>query len=456
MSHSNTISTNGRMYRFQPGSNTFQQPFIRWKGKTFTQIFATLKKNTYSLNTRTTPAILKKPLPLKLVRKEFANIPKTNIPQSQRTNVKIDDFNMPNGAFITNLPPTTTGFSATTLDINYINNLTEHPGMCKSFDNGKACMTTENNARHRVRSAGMYPKKFNTNRNNDSVYHSSTNDYLVSRTKTFQQNQFQYFRSGVDNKYKTGQNYQSYFNDYSPQGIPHCYYSGNISTTPLSQLPHRKVVYKPNNWKFGTQGAVEASGLSSHKNTLCNRMCALPPSPITEPIINYGPELVKNGDFSYPLVPTTNVRLLNNNDIENFGWLMEFSPDKFPTYRIVNNKFNVYYTDPNVNQYLFMGLITTINQNIYISTSGEYKLTLNCSGKDLNPNSKISNLEISIDNDVIGYINGNDVIPNNIYIFSKKFIINDTPKNVNLVIKTITNIISAIDIMRVSLKQVIK
>lgn len=273
MSQSNTISTNGRMYKFQPGSNTFQQPFIKWKGKTFTQIFTILKKNTYSLNTRPPPSILRKPLPLKLVRKEFANIPKTQIQQSQRTNVKIDDFNMPNGAFITNLNAATTGFSKTTLDITYVNSLTEHPGLCKSFDNGKSCMTTEFNARQRVRSAGMYPKKFNKNRNNDTVYHSSTNDYLVSRTRTFQQNQFQYFRSGENNKYKTGENYQSYFNDYSPQGIPHCYYSGNISTTPFAQLPHCKAFYKPNNWKFATQGGVEASGLTSHKKTLCNTSC---------------------------------------------------------------------------------------------------------------------------------------------------------------------------------------
>lgn len=271
MSQSNTISTNGRMYKFQPGSNTFQQPFIRWKGKTFTQIFTILKKNNY-LNTSLTPAILQKPLPLKLVRKEFANIPKTDIHQSQRTNVKIDDFNMPNGAFITNLS-NPYEFPNTTLDITYVNNLTEHPGLCNSFNNEKTCMTPEYNARHRVRSAGMYPKKFNINKNNDSVYHSSSNDYLVSRTKTFQQNQFQYFRNGSNNKYKPGENYQTYFNDYSPQGIPHCYFSGNISTTPLAELPHTKVFYKPKNWKFATQGAVESSGLTSTKKETCKKLC---------------------------------------------------------------------------------------------------------------------------------------------------------------------------------------
>ena len=480
MSHSNTISTNGRMYRFQPGSNTFQQPFIRWKGKTFTQIFATLKKNTYSLNTRTTPAILQYPLPLKLVRKEFANIP-----QSQRTNVKIDDFNMPNGAFITNLPPTTTGFSATTLDINYVNNLTEHPGMCKSFDNGKACMTTENNARHRVRSAGMYPKKFNTNRNNDSVYHSSTNDYLVSRTKTFQQNQFQYFRSGVDNKYKTGQNYQSYFNDYSPQGIPHCYYSGNISTTPLSQLPHRKVVYKPNNWKFGTQGGVESSGLTSHKNTLCNRMCVnhsikkevcnklciksltnvfVPP---VEPENQIGIELVENGDFSYYLRTTRSYQIysgdtLTQND-SKYGWFLYVNS--------VNNLINTnigYNVSNNSNLSLGIGkpiidirkTQSTTHPNVgqlyqYINI---FKGTYNFKFIYYRNNNYVLYIKIMIDDDIIGYINPLNTISSVWNEFSTTFYIN-TPRRIKLTIEVgdlpSPNIFAKrIVITNISLKQV--
>jgi hypothetical protein len=331
----------------------------------------------------------------------------------------------------------------------------------------------------------MYPKKFNTNRNNDSVYHSSTSDYLVSRTKTFQQNQFQYFRSGVDNKYKTGENYDSYFNDYSPQGIPHCYYSGNISTTPLSQLPHRKVVYKPNNWKFGTQGGVDATGLTSHKNTLCNRMCALPPPPITEPIINYGPELVKNGDFSYPLVYGV-TRILNNDDSENFGWLMEFT-NIIGQYIIFNNNlgFSRFYNDTRVNNYLSISQVikplinqldnTQFNQFINISTPSECEYNLTIIYGNITP--ELSKLKISIDNDVIGYIDNNTFQMRILYTFSKNFIIGNTPRNINLVIKSDglrtssindnlqnNNLVisnegfqtTAINIISVSLKQVIK
>jgi hypothetical protein len=271
MSQSNTTSTNGRLYKFNPASNTFQQPYIKWKGKTFTQIFSMLKKNNNSFNTLS-PAVLRNPLPQKLIRKEFGNIPKSEITQSQRTSIKIDELDMPNGSFITTIN-NPNGSLSTTLDMNYIHNLTEHPKTCASFSNGKSCMTTEYNARHRVRSAGMYPKKFDLKRNNDSVYHSSTNNYLVSRSRTFQQNQYQYFRNGTNRQYKVGENHQSYFNDYSPQGIQHCLYGGDISTTPFSQQPHTKVVYKPNNWKFATQGAVDSSALTSHKKEVCDRGC---------------------------------------------------------------------------------------------------------------------------------------------------------------------------------------
>jgi len=231
-----------------------------------------LKKNTNSFSSLS-PEILRNPLPHKLFRKEFANIPIDETTPSQRTSTKIDDLSMPNGSFITTIK-NPNGCLNTTLDINYTNNLTEHPSACASFNNGKSCMTTEFNARKRVRSAGMYSKKFNLSRNNDSVYHSSTNNYLVSRSRTFEQNQYHYLRNGAgNNQYKVGENYQSYFNDFSPQGIQHCLYEGDMSTTTLSQLPHSKVIYKPNNWKFATQGAVDSSTLTSHKKEVCDSAC---------------------------------------------------------------------------------------------------------------------------------------------------------------------------------------
>jgi hypothetical protein len=263
------LSSSGHRYGFDPASVTYQQPLIPWKGKTFNQIVGSLQKNTNNF-TSTNPAILRRPLPQKLYRKEFAT--SLSIPQSQRSSIKFDDMNAPNGYSITAKLTTPSNLS-TTLDINYINNQTEHPGACSAFNDTKPCLSTVSNAKARVRSAGMYPKNFNPNRNNDSVYHSSTRDYLVSRSKTFDQNQYQFFRKGESKLYKPGQTANSFFNDTQAQGIQHCFFNGNISQTTLANIPHKTVSYKPNNWKFATQGAVDSSCLTSSKNTDCNKVC---------------------------------------------------------------------------------------------------------------------------------------------------------------------------------------
>lgn len=262
------ISSSGHRYGFDPVSATFQQPLISWKGKTFNQIVVSLQKNTNKI-TSTNPAMLRRPLPQKLYRKEFATV--SSIPQSQRAGIRIDDLNAPNGYSITTTKTNTNLY--TTLDINYINNRTEHPGSCSAFNNMKPCLSTVSNAKARVRSAGMYPKKFNPSRNNDSIYHSSNHDYLVSRSKTFEQNQYQYFRKGASKINKPGQTAQSFYNDNQAQGIQHCIYNGNVSQTTLANIPHKSVSYKPNNWKFATQGAVDSSCLTSSKITNCYRAC---------------------------------------------------------------------------------------------------------------------------------------------------------------------------------------
>lgn len=266
------ISSSGHKYGFDSASDTFQQPLIQWKGKTFSQVFASLQKNSNSFNT-TNPSILRRALPLKIYRKEFASRPFTTGSQYQRKAVKIDDMNAPNGysVSIEPNPDENNGVLTATLDINYENNRTQHPNTCVA-STGTPCMNPENDARKRVRSAGMYRKKFNKNRNNDSTYHSSSRDYLVSRNKTFEQNQYQFLRNG-DRTHKPGQTELSFKNDYSAQGIQHCVYYGDLSTVPLSQSPHKVVTYKPNNWRFSTQGAVDSSGLTSLRQNQCRAAC---------------------------------------------------------------------------------------------------------------------------------------------------------------------------------------
>lgn len=261
---SNLISTNGTLYGFNPLSNTFQQPLLKWKGRTFNQIFASIQKNKISMKT-IQPNDLLRPLPQKLYRKEFAStsFSTTSSSQNQRWAVKIDNLTSPNGYFISS-QSTPNGVLTTTMDIQYENNKTQHPKTCSSFSSTTGvCLTPDMNAKRRVRSAGMIRKKFNPFRNNDSIYHTSATEYLVNRSLTFQQNQYNYLRNGT-NQYKPGQK-QTINNDYSAQGIQHCFYSGDISTTSIANLPHKKVVYKPNNAKFSQQGAVSASSLLNRK-----------------------------------------------------------------------------------------------------------------------------------------------------------------------------------------------
>jgi len=270
---SSVISNNGNIYRFDYDSSTFQQPLVKWKGKTFNQVVASLQKNTYSFD-RLDSSILRRPLPLKLYRKEVASN-SDEINKSQRVAVKINDINSPNGHFISaisNSIPNVNNVLTTTLDINYVNNRTEHPDTCKALS-GVPCMVTETNAKKRVRSAGMYSKK-KEDHNNDSIYYSSTRNYLVSRSKTFDQNQYHYFRNGDNKNDKPGQTYQTYFNDYSAQGIQPCLNNENdLSTIPLANTPHKIVSYKPKNWKFATQGAVDSSELISSKKDTCYALC---------------------------------------------------------------------------------------------------------------------------------------------------------------------------------------
>jgi hypothetical protein len=71
----------------------------------------------------------------------------------------------------------------------------------------------------RVRSSGIIKKQFDISKNNDT-YCTSTNQYLVSRNRSFSQNQYKYFRDG-DATAKPGDALSSQ-NIYSANGINHC------------------------------------------------------------------------------------------------------------------------------------------------------------------------------------------------------------------------------------------
>ena len=224
-----------------------QTSHIAWKGKTFSQITTILKNS----DTRSLPTdhdsfmrVVSKPLPLKGYRKEIASktITKCN-PRSSQTLMR--DFETPGGTIIranfdengmANYDHDCNGL-ASTLDIHRNENKYENPSCdnCHGdFPAGSKIrnLTQEENARRRVRSSGMDRELGKT-----KTYYTSTKEYLHSRSKRFQQNEFHSVSKGGNES------------DFRTNTVTHC-------TNKNSYVP---VHYKPNNEKFAQQGAVDAS-----------------------------------------------------------------------------------------------------------------------------------------------------------------------------------------------------
>jgi len=183
-----------------------QQPYYSWKDQTFYQVSSFITKNSkvQSLSIRQ----LMKPMPLKIYRREIASIQPIGSGCSNRASQSIDLMNQPGSTIVSETNVCMNGL------VNYIDNpVTE-------------CISTSCNinmpdvdARRRVRSAGMIRKKYNPTQNN-STYCTDRNQYLVSRNKTFSQNQYNFIRQGTSQA-KPGSSLAS-DNTYSPNGISHC------------------------------------------------------------------------------------------------------------------------------------------------------------------------------------------------------------------------------------------
>uniref|UniRef100_A0A6C0I4Q2 Uncharacterized protein n=1 Tax=viral metagenome TaxID=1070528 RepID=A0A6C0I4Q2_9ZZZZ len=188
--------------------------YYPWKGKTFVQITSYIKHNNW-INKMMDKTSFFRPPPVKLHRREIVStydMSRCNV----RTSSSINVLDQPGGSILlsnTNANVQTKGLP-TTVDIGYPNNVTEQLGQC---NDPYTCNAT--NARNRVRSSGMIKKKFDESRNNDR-YYTNASQYLVSRNKTFQQNQYNFIRVG-DPSLLPG-DAQSVTNIYSPQGLNHC------------------------------------------------------------------------------------------------------------------------------------------------------------------------------------------------------------------------------------------
>jgi len=188
-------------------------PYVSWKGKTLFQITSQYKENRNDGTNTSSNRNLFISAPSKIYRRESATIHSTPTTCNSRKSSSIDQLNMPNGYLISNNVLPCSGL-VNTLDIHLSNNKYEN-GDCMD----KNVCATEN-ARRRVRSSGMIKRKFVSEKNNDISYFTNSNQYLVSRNRTFQQNQYNHIRNGEASLINNIAQYKT--NVYSPNGLSHC------------------------------------------------------------------------------------------------------------------------------------------------------------------------------------------------------------------------------------------
>jgi hypothetical protein len=159
--------------------------------------------------------------PLPIYRREiFANLPTAC--ENSRISSSIDEMNRPNGYFVTEHVKGNIGL-VNTLDVTLIDS-EQDTNRCKN-----ACASvnsTANNALRRCRSSGNVSRKINP-ATNDYAYFTNSNQYLVSRCKTFTQNQYNQVRYADVSLLPNPTNGTDRF--YSPNGLTHCakaYYDG--------------------------------------------------------------------------------------------------------------------------------------------------------------------------------------------------------------------------------------
>jgi hypothetical protein len=217
--------------------------YFSWKGKTFSEINAVVQKNSNNLST--TFESIFKAMPVKHYRREIHNSTTTPVHVKRSTSIALS-MEIPGGTTVES------GASTICADpqknkLHFVLENTKQP--CNSCDDtvigsGSLTMSQADNARRRVRSAGMNRPKYNTNKNNRPENYRSMDQYLKGRNRTFQQNQFNNLR--IENPSNSSDNV------YSSNTIQYCNNGGSAT----NYVP---VYYKPNNTKFATQGAVDSS-----------------------------------------------------------------------------------------------------------------------------------------------------------------------------------------------------
>jgi hypothetical protein len=198
---------------------------ISWKGRTINQITSSIQKNG-KVGGKITGNIIFRAMPLKMYRREIAtNIPTTtpNTCNHSRVSSSITEMNWPGGYVI---PKSTTDPNSVgqfnTLEHPATGNLNDSYGCpgngSKTSGANSSYNCAENNARRRCRSSGIIKRVYDPARS-EIRYFTNSNQYLVSRSKTFVQNQYRHVRQNdvsiITNPLQSKE-------IYSPNGISHC------------------------------------------------------------------------------------------------------------------------------------------------------------------------------------------------------------------------------------------
>lgn len=208
---------------------------ISWKGRTINQITSSIQKNGKAYEETTGNGIFRA-MPLKIYRREIAaNIPTSNGCPNSRISSSIDVFNQPGGSVISRITEVNTDIfgQLNTLEYSATGNLNETYGCDSRGDSrgdsgdGNEGSTrssapsyncAEKNARRRCRSSGIIKRVYDPARS-ELAYFTNTNQYLVSRSKSFLQNQYRHVRN---NDISIITNPLVNKETYSPNGVSHC------------------------------------------------------------------------------------------------------------------------------------------------------------------------------------------------------------------------------------------
>jgi hypothetical protein len=222
--------------------------YVSWKGKTFTQITSKIQKNQISINNNSNIIYRSRPLPI--YRREIASQKTSSSTGRNRISAQISAFEQP-GGYLVNVASSNKCNSLgieSVLDKQTVKPLNQQN---EKYCNEKIpfnindqinikCLSAQSNALRKTRSSGIIKHKYYTN----------TKQYLYNRKRTFEQNQFNYLKSGDRNAIPGSA--ASFKNTYESGG-------GVFNTKDNGKILNCPVIYKPCNYNYSKNSAVESS-----------------------------------------------------------------------------------------------------------------------------------------------------------------------------------------------------